>query len=210
MRLSVRALQKIFLSIVFLWFILLFKNVSDLPTVGDDEGDYPSIPLLQQQQQQQQLLVHNTENNDMNLVGRRQERKETFRRIYGNDNRIRDVNTNTNTNATTRRKRRRFRPGSTGLRDIIVTSNDPIGNENRDHQFNVTTNETSSKNNYNRFEVDDDSSSPRKREREREKPTLLLPTPIIVMGFPKAGTSSIFSFFQRQGLVSQHWYCCEG
>lgn len=37
---------------------------------------------------------------------------------------------------------------------------------------------------------------------------LRLPKPVIVMGFPKAGTSSIFAFFQRQGLRSQHWYCC--
>jgi hypothetical protein len=37
---------------------------------------------------------------------------------------------------------------------------------------------------------------------------LRLPLPIIVMGFPKAGTSSIFSFFHRQGLKAQHWYCC--
>jgi hypothetical protein len=42
------------------------------------------------------------------------------------------------------------------------------------------------------------------------KPTqLLLPKPIIVMGYPKAGTSSIFTFFHSQGLISQHWYCCK-
>eukprot|EP00980_Cylindrotheca_fusiformis_P028025 scaffold22577_cov122-Cylindrotheca_fusiformis.AAC.4 len=35
-----------------------------------------------------------------------------------------------------------------------------------------------------------------------------LPLPIINVGFPKAGTSSIFSFFQEQGFRSQHWYCC--
>ncbi|KAG7364165.1 hypothetical protein IV203_037367 [Nitzschia inconspicua] len=40
------------------------------------------------------------------------------------------------------------------------------------------------------------------------KSNLKLPLPIIVMGFPKAGTSSIFAFFQRQGFRSQHWYCC--
>ena len=38
---------------------------------------------------------------------------------------------------------------------------------------------------------------------------LALPTPIIVMGFPKAGTSSIFSFFKNQrgmqSFRSQHW-----
>ena len=38
---------------------------------------------------------------------------------------------------------------------------------------------------------------------------LKLPTPIINVGFPKAGTSSIFSFFHCNGLRSQHWYCCE-
>ena len=43
-----------------------------------------------------------------------------------------------------------------------------------------------------------------------QEPELLLPKPIFVMGFPKAGTSSIFQFFQRQGLSkSQHWYCCK-
>ena len=37
---------------------------------------------------------------------------------------------------------------------------------------------------------------------------LTLPKPVIVVGFPKAGTSSIFEFFHRQGLRAQHWYCC--
>ena len=39
--------------------------------------------------------------------------------------------------------------------------------------------------------------------------TLLLPKPIINVGFPKAGTSTIFSFFHCNGLKAQHWYCCE-
>ncbi len=38
---------------------------------------------------------------------------------------------------------------------------------------------------------------------------LLLPKPIINVGFPKAGTSTIFSFFHCNGLKAQHWYCCE-
>jgi hypothetical protein len=38
------------------------------------------------------------------------------------------------------------------------------------------------------------------------RPQLLLPKPIIVMGFPKAGTSSIFAFFHKQRVPSQHWY----
>lgn len=38
---------------------------------------------------------------------------------------------------------------------------------------------------------------------------LRLPKPVINVGFPKAGTSSIFSFFHCNGLKSQHWFCCE-
>ena len=37
---------------------------------------------------------------------------------------------------------------------------------------------------------------------------LRLPKPIINVGFPKGGTSTIFSFFQCNGLKAQHWYCC--
>lgn len=36
---------------------------------------------------------------------------------------------------------------------------------------------------------------------------MTLPRPVIVVGFPKAGTSSVFSFFrgQKLGLKCQHW-----
>jgi hypothetical protein len=36
-----------------------------------------------------------------------------------------------------------------------------------------------------------------------------LPKPILVVGFPKAGTSSIFEFFNCNGVYSQHWFCCD-
>ena len=39
-------------------------------------------------------------------------------------------------------------------------------------------------------------------------PHTTLPKPIMAVGFPKAGTSSIFSFFHCSGLRSMHWYCC--
>ncbi|KAL3907367.1 MAG: hypothetical protein SGARI_003571, partial [Bacillariaceae sp.] len=39
--------------------------------------------------------------------------------------------------------------------------------------------------------------------------TLRLPKPIINVGFPKAGTSTIFSFFHCNGLSGQHWFCCD-
>jgi hypothetical protein len=35
-----------------------------------------------------------------------------------------------------------------------------------------------------------------------------LASPILVVGLPKAGTSSLFEFFQCHGVYSQHWYCC--
>jgi hypothetical protein len=38
---------------------------------------------------------------------------------------------------------------------------------------------------------------------------LRLPKPIINVGFPKAGTSTIFSFFHCNGLKAQHWLCCD-
>ena len=31
---------------------------------------------------------------------------------------------------------------------------------------------------------------------------------ILVVGLPKAGTSSLFEFFHCHGVFSQHWYCC--
>lgn len=49
----------------------------------------------------------------------------------------------------------------------------------------------------------------RKRRRRKDKipQELLLPKPVILVGFPKAGTSSIFTFFRRQAgfLKCQHW-----
>ncbi len=33
-------------------------------------------------------------------------------------------------------------------------------------------------------------------------------SPIIVVGLPKAGTSTLFAYFHCLGFYSQHWYCC--
>jgi hypothetical protein len=49
-----------------------------------------------------------------------------------------------------------------------------------------------------------------KRKRKQKHVETKLPLPIINVGYPKAGTSSIFSFFQQQGFRSQHWYCSRG
>jgi len=60
----------------------------------------------------------------------------------------------------------------------------------------------------NDFNFEESSLRPPQNKISRPNVDLLLPKPIIVMGFPKAGTSSIFAFFQRQGQNTQHWYCC--
>ena len=39
--------------------------------------------------------------------------------------------------------------------------------------------------------------------------SLRLPLPILVVGLPKAGTSSLFHFFRCNSLSSQHFYCCK-
>mmetsp|Transcript_25361 Transcript_25361/g.31251 ORF Transcript_25361/g.31251 Transcript_25361/m.31251 type:complete len:393 (+) Transcript_25361:115-1293(+) len=39
--------------------------------------------------------------------------------------------------------------------------------------------------------------------------SLLLPTPILVMGFPKSGTSSVYDFFKCNNVRTSH-YCCVG
>ncbi|KAL3927027.1 MAG: hypothetical protein SGBAC_013246 [Bacillariaceae sp.] len=34
------------------------------------------------------------------------------------------------------------------------------------------------------------------------------PPPIMVVGLPKAGTSTLFEFFSCHSIYAQHWYCC--
>ena len=53
-----------------------------------------------------------------------------------------------------------------------------------------------------------DRYNPRAKRPTKYNPPTKLPKPIIVVGLPKAGTSSLFSFFYCNGLPSQHWYCC--
>ena len=37
---------------------------------------------------------------------------------------------------------------------------------------------------------------------------LTLPTPVFVVGYPKSGTTSVWTFFNCSGVVSQHYCCC--
>jgi len=235
MRLSVRVLQKIFFLISCVWFILLFKNLSDIPTVKEGGNNSPS-PLLQKQ------LVDNNRNEDWDsLVGRQQERIESLGSFYGNENRIQIKNMK----QVTKKKQRRKSNRHSGLHldvNISGSSNKLIGNENGT-EFSLRTKTTPNGITHSNsnllpeqgYDDDDDLNRLTKRQRReifglrrgqkrnrrgksrldsslphlRQKPSMLLPTPVIVMGFPKAGTSSIFTFFQKQGLLSQHWYCCK-
>ncbi|KAL3942527.1 MAG: hypothetical protein SGBAC_003303 [Bacillariaceae sp.] len=49
----------------------------------------------------------------------------------------------------------------------------------------------------------------KKAKKKFNHPDINLPLPVLAVGFPKAGTSSIFTFFQQQKFRSQHWYCCK-
>jgi len=48
-----------------------------------------------------------------------------------------------------------------------------------------------------------------KRRNARFLVSLKLPTPVIVLGYPKSGTTSVWNFFNCSGVVSQH-YCAKG
>ena len=89
-----------------------------------------------------------------------------------------------------------------------ITSNSNNGNtyyshsQQQEQQFNYKINEKNENNvrqvPYLQYHV----------KKKQSVPTLL-PKPIINVGFPKSGTSSIFEFFRCNGLIGQHWYCCE-
>jgi Sulfotransferase domain len=44
----------------------------------------------------------------------------------------------------------------------------------------------------------------------QERPDRLLPTPILLVGMPKTGTSTIHAFFERSGYRSSHYKCTNG
>ena len=57
-------------------------------------------------------------------------------------------------------------------------------------------------------DADADGGNQKSRTDGYSNRKMKLSKPIINVGFPKAGTSSIFRFFHCNGLKSQHWYCC--
>ena len=230
-----KTLQKILLWTICSWFILLFKKVSDLPTVG--EGDEIAPPPLNRELG----IGDRKEKGDPNFMEvHREERMKINDNIYGNENRLRKKN---NITVINKRLRQSVNHDTRNINNSSGVSIDLVGNVNVTKFYdatNATANYSKNKNlllevNYNDSGEDDFNGARGKQQEKgtevrrgrnqnhhgtlnhgkgkpsvRQKPPLLLPTPIIVMGFPKAGTSSIFSFFQSQGLISQHWYCCEG
>eukprot|EP00980_Cylindrotheca_fusiformis_P022124 scaffold9004_cov107-Cylindrotheca_fusiformis.AAC.4 len=52
------------------------------------------------------------------------------------------------------------------------------------------------------------SSQSHHRVEKKRRHHKRLEAPIIVVGLPKAGTSSLFEYFHCLGIYSQHWYCC--
>ena len=54
---------------------------------------------------------------------------------------------------------------------------------------------------------DSTSSQPQEATSQQRRTQLLLPTPVLIMGMPKTGTSTIHRFFSRSGYNSSHYKC---
>jgi len=172
MKLSVQAMQNIFIFVVCIWLILLVNNISNLQRINYDISFVSTTNFRRDDR-----------NSSSSSSGRRRRKESTRQRVYIKNIDIYNNNNNNNNSGRQRKQRRRSK-------------------FKKRHQDDEST--------------DDDftfvESSLRSPHKNKSGPDvdLLLPKPIIVMGFPKAGTSSIFTFFQRQGQNTQHWYCCRG
>lgn len=217
---ATRVRQTIVVSFLCLWFLVFVRNLSVLITEYVD--NFSSF--------QQQLFANEDEefrDPSTSLLGLELE-KEYLQTIYENENNTRNIanSKRVTPDENIRQHIRDVRNKRNQLSGII----DRFGNKEKTflghrHYENINDNDDDDYNyNYDssrRFETLRKQSRRTYRRRKGRYhgatnaspilkiPTLLLPTPIIVMGFPKGGTSSIFSFFQQQGLRSQHWYCCK-
>jgi len=222
---ATRVRQTIVVSFLCLWFLVFVRNLSVLITEYVD--NFSSF--------QQQLFANEDEefrDPSTSLLGLELE-KEYLQTIYENENNTRNIanSKRVTPDENIRQHIRDVRNKRNQLSGII----DRFGNKEKTflghrHYENVYDNDDDDDDYYNynynydrarRFRTrGKQSRGTYRRKKGRyhgatnaslilKRPTLLLPTPIIVMGFPKGGTSSIFSFFQQQGLRSQHWYCCK-
>jgi hypothetical protein len=229
-RISLQTIQKIFILFVCIWLIILFNNVSNLPVSEDEEQkDYSISSSSSRRRRRQEITRRRIYGND--------KRKNSYSNLYSKSNT--DNTDNINVNNTTAAARNMYDSNkydndnkkkfhmNKNNKHIFLGQTTYVDDEdnNDDDEPRSRNRRPKSKKRHNNNDNNDDADyddfnndykesslrrrPSRRRGNNRKNIDLLLPKPIIVMGFPKAGTSSIFSFFQRQGLNSQHWYCCQ-
>ena len=214
MRLNTRNLQKIIVGIFCVWVILLFKNASDLPAVQEERDKATRVHAVPPRSS-----LRNPRNSPNHLLdGRQHERRETLERT---DNAtfatkgfkafdLDGENAAADSNQSERNDNRTVSSFTPGKSVQKMSSSDPNLHDEQNYLYVDDFNEQKKRPTRGKSRVRREQRRKHSLSREILTPTILLPKPIIVMGFPKAGTSSLFTFFQKQGLISQHWYCCEG
>lgn len=61
---------------------------------------------------------------------------------------------------------------------------------------------------YSKLSITERSHPIQQQTPQHQQQQLKLPTPVILLGFPKSGTTSIFHFFTCSGVRTQHFCCC--
>ncbi len=205
MKISIRAVEKFFFLILCVWVTLFVKNVTDLSAVGDEEYD--------RQTEKQALQSIYAVENRIRETRRRKKTTKIYPEIMKPDDASSLYESDADDSKDSIENGKEFSndANATAASDIsgqneisMLDRNERNKNFLKSRKRQRQGRKKGPRGNRNYHKRSDNSTSPHLQD----KPSLLLPTPIIIMGFPKAGTSSIFSFFQIQGLKSQHWFCC--
>jgi len=203
MRFSVQAIQNICIFVVCIWIILLVNNISNLQRINYDH--YSSIPFVST------TNFRRDDRNSSNSSSRRRRKESTRQRVYGS---YKGNSITARTLYDDNKNDKNSSAADINIKNIDMNNNNNNNNNNSGRQRKQRRRSKIKKRHQDDESTDDDfnivESSLRSPHTHKSGPDvdLLLPKPIIVMGFPKAGTSSIFTFFQRQGQNTQHWYCC--
>lgn len=207
--LSFRTLQRIIFTILFGWWVILAKNVSNtyffdedgLLLWSDDNNNRP------------QLSRHEIYGRDRQHQAYARGRKFRRSSIHGTSNGTEYV---IYMNRTAENNDSNLEAGHAVADNSANDDGNSYDGDNDDDEtiadsgLSTRTRTTGSRGrnrmrkNRRHFKRSHNRTS-RKKSKKVPRPQLLLPTPIIVMGFPKAGTSSLFAFFRQQGCKSQHW-----
>ena len=199
-----------------MWLLILFKNFSNLPATTADNYYSPTAIGALQQQEERKIMRHKIYGND-----KRRNIKENHSTSNRNPNQQSPGTNKYNQNYLFRGWNDNSHGDETNDNDVQSTVpklSEIVGDKAIRQQHTQIQTERAAANTKRqqrrrrayRIKNPEESSPSLSSKNNKNDIRLLLPKPVIVMGFPKAGTSSIFSFFQRQGLNSQHWYCCEG